>query len=448
MHDFLADHVNAEVVNGVVENLQQAVDYLTWTLMYRRLTQNPNYYGLRGTSRRHVSDFLSELVEATVDALSECRCLEVDEETMAVRSANAGRIAEHFYVRYTTIQTFGANVRDKMQMRTLLELLCRAAEYDTVPVRQREEFILAKMARNMPWQAPSTDYTDPHTKAFLLLMAHFTGEKLNPEMHGDLQAVLRLAHRLLYALVDVSTSIGLQPTLACMELAQMITQGQLRTDSVLYQVPHFTREVVSRVEAFMAPILKKEQRPLAIFDIVEMEDEDRDRLLGMSQEQMMRVAAFCNRYPSMTVAVYPCEKMLVEGERATVLVRLHRDWDDDEGDGAAKGSGAELPPVPAPRFPGRKDEVWWLVLGDQASNAVLAIKRFALQTSADKVVRLDFAAPAEGRHSLKVFVMNDSFIGCDQEVGGGDNGGADDDGFTEAPDLDIVVKMGDDRMQV
>lgn len=60
---------HTQVVTRTLESKQDAVDYLTWTLFYRRLTHNPNYYNLTGTSHRHLSDHLSDLVEATLGDL-------------------------------------------------------------------------------------------------------------------------------------------------------------------------------------------------------------------------------------------------------------------------------------------------------------------------------------------------------------------------------------------
>lgn len=71
----LHDHFNAEIVTRTIENKQDAVDYLTWTLLYRRLTQNPNYYNLKGVTHRHLSDHLSDLVENTLTELQQSKVI-------------------------------------------------------------------------------------------------------------------------------------------------------------------------------------------------------------------------------------------------------------------------------------------------------------------------------------------------------------------------------------
>lgn len=72
----LHDHFNAEIVTKTIENKQDAVDYLTWTFIYRRLTQNPNYYNLQGVTHRHLSDHLSELVENTLQDLEHSKVID------------------------------------------------------------------------------------------------------------------------------------------------------------------------------------------------------------------------------------------------------------------------------------------------------------------------------------------------------------------------------------
>ncbi|EDS43282.1 pre-mRNA-splicing helicase BRR2 [Culex quinquefasciatus] len=76
----MRDHFNAEIVTKTIENKQDAVDYLTWTFLYRRLTQNPNYYNLQGVTHRHLSDHLSDLFESTRSDLEQSICISVEDE--------------------------------------------------------------------------------------------------------------------------------------------------------------------------------------------------------------------------------------------------------------------------------------------------------------------------------------------------------------------------------
>lgn len=46
----------------------------------------------------------------------------------------------------------------------------------------------------------------------------------------------------------------------------------------------------------------------SIFDIMEMEDEDRTALLQLSNAQMADVARFCNRYPNIELSYEVADK--------------------------------------------------------------------------------------------------------------------------------------------
>ena len=73
-----------------------------------------------------------------------------------------------------------------------------------------------------------------------------------------------------------------------------------------------------------------------------------------------------------------------------------------------------------PKFPSVKEVAWWVVVGNAVDRTILAIKRVTLPTSSsNRQVELDFACPDvshETSFSLKVYVLCDSFMGCDQEI--------------------------------
>ena len=61
----------------------------------------------------------------------------------------------------------------------------------------------------------------------------------------------------------------------------------------------------------------------------------------------------------------------------------------------------------------KREEGWWVVIGDTKSNSLLSIKRLTLQQKAK--VKLDFVAPNPGRYSYVLYFMSDAYMGCDQE---------------------------------
>eukprot|EP00850_Spirogloea_muscicola_P007775 SM000040S14787 [mRNA] locus=s40:365737:377479:+ [translate_table: standard] len=393
---YLHDHMNAEVVVRTIENKQDAVDYLTWTFMYRRLAQNPNYYNLQGVTHRHLSDHLSELVETTLSDLEASKCLSVEDD-MDLSPLNLGMIAAYYYITYTTIELFSSSLTAKTKLKGLIEILSSATEYEKLAMRPGDEESVRKMLNHQRFTLDNPKLSDPHTKANVLLQAHFARHTVPGTLAQDQRDVLLDAGRLLQAMVDVVSSSGwLGPALAAMELSQMVAQGLWERDPVLLQLPHFTKDLAKAAA---------DKGIETIFDLIEMEDDDRQKLLQMSEEQLLDVARFCNRFPNIDLShTVTNANDILPGDTVTVQVTLERELE----------AGAELGPVDAPRFPKAKEEGWWVVVGDVKSNQLLAIKRVNLQRKASP--KLEFTAPAaSGGKSYTLYFMCDSYLGCDQE---------------------------------
>lgn len=388
---FLHDHMAAEIVTRTIQNKQDAVDYLTWTFYYRRLTKNPNYYTMTGVSHRHVSDHLSDLVETVLSDLEASRMISIEDE-MDLEPLNLAMIAAYYYTAYTTLELFASSLTARTKLRGLLEILSNATEYDDVLVRPGEEGVVEKLLAHAPLALDTPKYGDPHSKVNALLQAHFSRIPLSPDMAADSSMVLGRSIRLLQAMVDVISSNGwLNPALATMELCQMVTQGIWARDPPLMQCPHISREIAQCIET--------------VFDFIELGDKPRKKMLdGLSDSQIADVARWAERYPDINVAhevATPADE-IIAGEPVSVVVELEREGDEEVG------------PVYAPRYPGRKDENWWLVVGNQEDNSLLGIKRVALGKRAR--VKLDFMAPTNpGVATLTLFFMCDSYMGCDQE---------------------------------
>ena len=149
----LHDHFNAEIVTKTIENKQDAVDYLTWTFIYRRMTQNPNYYNLAGVTYRHLSDHLSEMVESTLSELEHSKCISIEDD-MDTAPLNLGMIAAYYYINYTTIELFSMSLNSKTKIRGLIEIISAAAEYEELSIRHGEDSLMRNLATRYPLSSP------------------------------------------------------------------------------------------------------------------------------------------------------------------------------------------------------------------------------------------------------------------------------------------------------
>ncbi len=359
LHDFL----NAEVVSRTISSKADAVDFLTWTFYYRRLAQNPNYYNLGASGHRQLSDHLSELIETVVNDLVESRCIAVEDD-MDLNPLNLGMIAAFYSVSYITVELFSSSITSKSKIRAITDILAAAQEL-AFPLRLGEDAMLVSVAKSLGLEfAPSWEDGGAEAKmkkAFLLLQAHFHRSPVSVELRTDQLKVLKQAVVLIQALVDVISSQGwLKPALAAMEVSQSVVQGVKTTDSVLLQVPHFTSELVSKLQALNPPVE-------TVFDLIDMDDSLREEVLVFSSSQLSEIALFCNAFPAVQVTYTTSfDEDVATGDAVSVTVTCTRDVQDESGFDST---------VVSTLYPFAKKEAWWVVIGDASSNILYSIKR-------------------------------------------------------------------------
>ena len=124
-------------------------------------------------------------------------------------------------------------------------------------------------------------------------------------------------------------------------------------------------------------------------------------LQSINNKLLQDLARYCNRYPNIELSYKVLDKESIKsGGQVTITVDLER---EDEIVGH----------VIAPFFPVKREEGWWVVIGDPKSNTLTSIKRITLYQKA--TVKLEFQAPDPGHHEYVLFFMCDSYMGCDQE---------------------------------
>ncbi|KAH0834659.1 putative RNA helicase [Lanmaoa asiatica] len=390
----LHDYFLAEIAVKTIENKQDAMDILTWSYFYRRMTQNPNYYNLHNVSHQALSDHLSELVENTLQDLVNSKCIAIEDE-MDVSALNLGMIAAYYNISYVTVEVYTLSLKERTKLKGLLEVVSSSAEFETIPIRRHEDVVLRRIYDRLPAKLERADFEAPHFKTFLLLQAHFSRIQLPPDLAADQMLVLEKVLNLLSACVDVMSSNAWLNALGAMDLSQMCVQAMWETDSPLKQIPHFEPEVIKRC---------KDASIDSVYDIMEMEDDKRTELLQMDVRQMRDVAKFVNSYPTLDVSYQLAKGEYTASAPMFIKVVLSRDADEEDPDDQI---------VVAPFYPVKKMANWWLVVGEPSTRQLHVIKRVTISKSL--TVKLEFTLP-KGTHSLKLYVICDSYVGADHDL--------------------------------
>ncbi|KAH3668467.1 hypothetical protein OGAPHI_002221 [Ogataea philodendri] len=241
LHKVLDNHLGAEIAAGTIKTRQEAVEFLTWTFLYRRAHHNPTYYGIEDNTTEGINKFLSGLIDKSIDNLKESKC--VISHSDKLKSTPFLQIASYYYLSHKTLRNLLNSVRPRASFRQCLRWLAEATEYDELPTRHGEELINMEMSQQMRYPADDLENAefiwDPHIKTFLLLQAYFSRIELPiADYSQDTVSVLDQSLRILQAYIDATSELGyLSTVLTLIKLMQCVKQGCWFDDDFVNTLP-------------------------------------------------------------------------------------------------------------------------------------------------------------------------------------------------------------------
>ena len=412
--DVLQDHINAEIVSGTISTKQDVMDYLTWTYFFRRIMQNPSYYGLPSMEEEDVSEFLSDLIEDTLEDLQEAGCIEITNcgNESEIEALLLGHVASFYYLHYKTAALFGERVHRDMSLQEAFEALCDASEYDEMPVRHNEDGLNAELAAETMeaggWEVDPRLADDPHFKVNVMLQAHFARMPLPISDYAlDTKSALDQSVRIIQAMIDVATEEGwLAPVLNCVLLLQMLSQGAWHTKPTIMCLPHLHRAETAKkmVESGhdslpkLASLLRSNHgKALGLM-----------KRCGLTHTRAASAAKVCLSLPDMTLSASLEESEGKGGNGGDLTIRVEA----RQANFRKRGAKAY-----APRFPKVKQEGYYAIAGCEDSNEIFALKRVSFQNKGRITIKLRIPRKdAQQGKSLKILFLSDTYLGLDQEI--------------------------------
>eukprot|EP00887_Chlorella_sp_A99_P000213 scaffold13.g213.t1 len=147
----LVDHLNAEIVLGTVTNVREASQWLSYTYLYTRMTQNPLSYGIGWeelSADPRLDGHRRKLITEAARQLEASKMARFDERSGNLYVTELGRVASHFYIRHDSINVFNEMLKPHMSEADVLAMIARSSEFENLAMRDEELPELDTLARD------------------------------------------------------------------------------------------------------------------------------------------------------------------------------------------------------------------------------------------------------------------------------------------------------------
>ena len=321
--------------------------------------------------------------------------------------------------------TFFKLLSENMQYRRCAWIIAAAAEFQNMALRKGDQQELTRLRRDLKDMIPPMNakkqYPPRFIKNLLLLFAHMTRRPLSPVLAEDQKLILEKAGSLLETAIEQGFAmsmnprmkrVGLKTLVMLIEYAQLLTQGMTEHEQSVFMLPHVNDGNVKDIPKDRQSVEKLRGMPLP--------EKFAKKLSPDQIEDVKAALSYLPRYSLKSEAYVPDvtdstdgPRDIAEGDLITIKVAISRLGQE--------GEPLEAGMVHSHRFPWRKTEKLWLIIGDIVTNRVFYVKKINSVEAVIEDVDFKFLAGSKvppfgigaGEHSFDIIVKSDSYYGLD-----------------------------------
>ncbi|KAJ7437833.1 Sec63 Brl domain-containing protein [Mycena galericulata] len=205
----MVDSLNAEISLGTVANTRDGVRWLVYTYLFVRMRKNPFLYGISRDATGddpQLGSKRNELITAAAQKLSNAGMIIFDRVNGDLAVTDLGRIAAKYYIRYTSIEIFNKEFRQRMSEADVLAMLSMSTEFDRIHVRESEVKELQQVMEIIPCDVKGGADTS-QGKVNILLQGFISRQPVDDfALVSDTAYAAQNGGRILRALLEIAIS--------------------------------------------------------------------------------------------------------------------------------------------------------------------------------------------------------------------------------------------------
>ncbi|XP_062952899.1 activating signal cointegrator 1 complex subunit 3 isoform X4 [Cynocephalus volans] len=317
----LADNLNAEIALGTVTNVEEAVKWISYTYLYVRMRANPLVYGISHkayqidpTLRKHREQLVIEVGRK----LDKARMIRFEERTGYFSSTDLGRTASHYYIKYTTIETFNELFDAHKTEGDIFAIVSKAEEFDQIKVREEEIEELDALLNNFCELSAPGGVENSYGKINILLQTYISrGEMDSFSLISDSAYVAQNAARIVRALFEIAL--------------------RKRWPAMTYRLLNLSKVIDKRLWGWASPLRQFSVLPPHILTRLEEKNLTVDKLKDMRKDEIghilhhvnigLKVKQCVHQIPSviMEASIQPITRTVL---RVTLSIYPDFTWND------------------------------------------------------------------------------------------------------------------------